>query len=59
MILQFIYSKPNMKRAYIVIPDLHRKLNAYFVGTVVTAILKMDLMPDYVRWGHCTTKPHL
>ena len=49
MILQFIYSKPNMKRAYTVIPDLHRKLNVYFAGTVVTAILKMDLMPDYVR----------
>ena len=49
MFLQFIYSKPNMKRAYIVIPDLHGKLNVYFAGTVVTAILKMDLMPDYVR----------
>ena len=49
MILQSIYSKPNMKRAYIEITDLHRKLNVYFVGTVVTAILKMDLTPDYIR----------
>ena len=38
MILEYIHSKPNMKRAYIVIPDLHRKLNVYFVGTVLTAI---------------------